>query len=441
MSIQVGLHFMRRRILRRAEAHGGRTAHSSVFRCATGFDAVGAASGGRGTRFEIWDETEPADDFVRRSDVLLGTPDIRLLNARARTGHRPPYLMLVMGDATRAIPFSMRVMERLQPDDTIVCTCSADREVLRLFLDLPAHDSVDLAPMPTDLSLFVPKGPVPVEVAEALSQFDSRRPVLLSAERLKEAKGVHRVIPLAAHLREHGFDPVLAFLGATTGTARTSYQLTLERSVREQGLEKSTVFLPFLDAHGLASVYARSTFAVSASTIYDNNFGYVPIESMVAATPPIVSDWGGYRDIVLDGVTGAHMPTTLHPDGTTSLDWLPGATAAAALLADPDRYHHAAQAGRARAEDRYSIRAAIRIYGALAAAALERDRDSLPPWRINDLGRTAIAAGWVDQTDNADRTRRVPRTARTPSTDYHTIHQLIYSKYATRTEAAPAHER
>jgi glycosyltransferase involved in cell wall biosynthesis len=440
MTVRVGLHFIRRRILRRAEAHGGHTAHSSVFRCATGFEAVGAASAGQDTRFDMWDETEPADDFVRRSDVLLGIPDIRLLNARERTGHRPPYLMLVMGDATRAIPFSMKIMERLQPDDTMVCTCSADREVLRLFLDLPAPGSVDLAPMPSDLSQFVPKGPLPAAAAEALSGFDPGRPVILSAERLKAAKGVHRVIPLAARLRDHGFDPVLVFLGATAGAARTDYQLALEHSVREQGLETSTVFLPFLDAAGLASVYARSTFAVSASTIYDNNFGYVPIESMVAATPPIVSDWGGYRDIVRDGVTGAHMPTTLHPDGAASVDWLPGATIAATLLADPDRYQQAARAARARVEDRYSIEASLRRYRAMAAAALDRGRDSLPPWRINDLGRTAIAAGWVDQTDNADRTGRVPRTARPPSADYHTIHQLIYSKYATRTEAAPAHE-
>ena len=431
MTVRVGVHFIRRRILRRAEAHGGHVAHSSVFRCAAGFEAVVAASAGGDVRFESWDEHEPAEDFAARSDVLLGIPDIRLLTARERLDRPPPYLALVMGDATRAIPFAAPVMARLRPDDTLICTCSADCEVLRLFLDAPTASSIAIAPMPSELSRFAPPDGGRADPLAGLG-LDPRRPVLLSAERFKPAKGVHRIVPFAAHLRDRGHDPVLVFVGAATGPAKTPYQAELESLLAGARLTGSAVMLPFQDARGLAALYGRSTLAVSASTIYDNNYGYVPIESMVAGTPPVVTDWGGYRDAVLDGVTGAHMPTTLRHDGEVDVDWLTGAEAAAALLDDQDRYHRFAAAGRRHAEDTYSVRAALRTYSALARTALERDPGALPPWRVNDLGRTAIRAGWTDQTDNADRTGRTPRASGPRSPDHDTIHRLVYGKYATR---------
>src|SRR5207244_1790203 len=38
-------------------------------------------------------------------------------------------------------------------------------------------------------------------------------------------------------------------------------------------------------------------------------FGLTPIEAMACGVPQVVSDWDGYRDTVLDGVTGYLVPT------------------------------------------------------------------------------------------------------------------------------------
>ncbi|GAA5095234.1 glycosyltransferase [Nocardia iowensis] len=434
MTIRIGVHFIRRRILRAAEKYGGPAAHSSVFRCAKGFDALSAAPAGKDTVFEAWDEREPADEFVGRVDVLVGIPDIRLLNARDRSRHRPPYLALVMGDATRAVPWRVALMRRFQSNDTLVCSCSADREILRTFLDAPWESSVDVAPMPTDLGLFLPNGPAPAALTEALAGFDPRRPVILSAERMKPEKGVHHIVPLAAWLRDHGHRPVLVFLHAAAGATKTAYQAELEASLAAAQLTDAAVFLPFLDASGLAAAYARATFVVSASTIYDNNFGYVPIESQVARTPPIVADWGGYRDSVRHGRTGVHMPTTVQLDGSVTVDWLPAARAAADLLADPEQYDRTAEAGWRHVQDRFSIEASLRIYSALAMTALERDTDAAPDWRINELGQHAIDIGWTDQTDTPDRTGRQRWRDLGRAADYDAIHQLIYGKYATHSK-------
>jgi glycosyltransferase involved in cell wall biosynthesis len=435
MTVRIGVHFIRRRLLRRAEAHGGRTAHSSVFRCAAGFEALCGLSTGS-VRYEAWDEREPAEDFVRRVDALVGIPDIRLFTARERTGCRPPYLALVMGDATRAVPFSPVIMKMLQPDDTLICSCTADLEVLAETLEPPAPDSLAFAPMPSDLSLFTPRAPLPETWAAALDGFDPARPLILSAERMTPAKGVHRIIPFAAFLRDQGHRPVLAFLGDDGSAAKSVYRARLEAIAAEHGLARSSLFLPFADATQLGALYARASLVVSASTIYDNNFGYVPIEAQVVGTPPVVTDWGGYRDSVLDGVTGLHMPTRLESDGSVSVDWLPAARAADALLCDEAARDRMREAGRRHMAENYSIAASFRIYAELAHDALARDRSALADWRIGELGRIAVAAGWTDQTDNPDRTGRVPRSAPTAGADYDRVHRAIYRKYATHPQKA-----
>lgn len=440
--LTIGVHLIRRRILDAADRHGGEAAHSSVFRCRSGFEAMSAHTRGSRARFVVWDEAEPADDFVARCDVLVGVPDIRLLNARARSAHRPPYLAMVMGDATRAVPWTSPLMARLQSNDTLVCTCEADTRILREFLDVPEPSGLDVAPMPGDLSRFFEGRPPAPAAVEALRGVGPDRPVVLSAERLTEQKGVHRLVPLVAGLRDRGHRPVLVVLGSRTAT--NDYQRAITGQLAAAGLLDSVVWMPFLTPDELAALYARSTLVVSASTIYDNNFGYVPIESMAVGTPPVVTAWGGYRDSVVAGVTGIHIPTTLHPDLSVSVDVEASVRAADELLGDASAYERVSRAARERAADRFSVPATARRYTELAEVALARREADLPPWTVNERGRAAVRLGWTDRVDNPDRTGRVRRSAPGRSAretdEMHELEYRIYRHYATEVEpvAAPA---
>lgn len=48
---------------------------------------------------------------------------------------------------------------------------------------------------------------------------------------------------------------------------------------------------------------------VSPADSVQESFGLAVVEAMAAGLPVIASDWGGYRDIVVDGVTGKLVPT------------------------------------------------------------------------------------------------------------------------------------
>jgi glycosyltransferase involved in cell wall biosynthesis len=125
-------------------------------------------------------------------------------------------------------------------------------------------------------------------------------------------------------------------------------------------------------------------------TLSDNvqeTFGLTPIEAMAAGLPVVASDWNGYRQTVVDGVTGFMIPTTMPEascgvdlvrrfiDGQDDYDYYIGATSQAiavdveaaseactALVCDPALRARMGAEGRRRAEEIFDWRHIVRQY-------------------------------------------------------------------------------
>jgi glycosyltransferase involved in cell wall biosynthesis len=74
------------------------------------------------------------------------------------------------------------------------------------------------------------------------------------------------------------------------------------------------------------ALYATADVFVSPSDSLQETFGITVVEAMAAALPTVVSDWDGYKDLVLDGQTGFRVRTTL-PDVGERFDDLQGSGA------------------------------------------------------------------------------------------------------------------
>lgn len=59
--------------------------------------------------------------------------------------------------------------------------------------------------------------------------------------------------------------------------------------------------------------WAASDLFVSLSDNLQETFGITPVEAMAAGLPVVVTDWDGYKDTVVDGVTGYRVPTWMPP--------------------------------------------------------------------------------------------------------------------------------
>ena len=64
------------------------------------------------------------------------------------------------------------------------------------------------------------------------------------------------------------------------------------------------------------AVWHAADIFVSLADGMQQTFGAALLAAMAAGLPQIVSDWGGYRDIVRHGVDGFRVPTVMSPAGT-----------------------------------------------------------------------------------------------------------------------------
>lgn len=166
-------------------------------------------------------------------------------------------------------------------------------------------------------------------------------------------------------------------------------------------------FIDGADTALATASWAAADIFLSLSDNIQESFGITPIEAMAAGLPCVVSDWDGYKDTVVDGVTGFRLPSWLPPAGAgtglaarynlnnlsydrfigyislmTAVDIEPTAHAISTLARDPNRRHVMAEAAKNRARTVYDWSVIIPLYQELwreLAARRERDSETAPP--------------------------------------------------------------
>jgi glycosyltransferase involved in cell wall biosynthesis len=118
----------------------------------------------------------------------------------------------------------------------------------------------------------------------------------------------------------------------------------LEEIVQSRGLTKSVHFLGHVPSRDLADIYAKASVVVMPS-FFPETFGKVGVEALSVGRPVVVSDVGGVRDWLDDGVNGI----LVRPGESGDV-----ASALIELLRDPERARRMGWAGRRTAE-RFSL--------------------------------------------------------------------------------------
>lgn len=181
-------------------------------------------------------------------------------------------------------------------------------------------------------------------------------PLLAIIGQPREEKGIHVFIEAAASIAREF--PAAKFLVVGYLFDEDPYHRRLRDMVGRLGIERQVVFtgwrndIPDIVAAIDVLVHCRTTPEPAALVL---------IEGMAAAKPVVVSDTGGSREIVVDGVTGR-----LYPAGDS--DAL--ARAVAELLRDPARLAAMGAAGRARVEQCFTIERQVGEFEALYRSIL-----------------------------------------------------------------------
>jgi glycosyltransferase involved in cell wall biosynthesis len=209
-------------------------------------------------------------------------------------------------------------------------------------------------------------------------------PVVALLSRLSQAKGVDYFLEAAALVaRRHPAAHFLIVGDSSADAGGAAYRVSLQHAVERLGLAGRVTFTGFrCDVPDLLSLVT-----VSVLPSLSEGLSNVIIESMAAGLPVVATAVGGNLELVEDGVTGFLVPAR---------DAAALARAVDPLLADLELAARLGDAGRRRAEERFSLGAMVRstesLYVDLAGAcAAERPR---PLWSSAPSGVRNGAEPW-----------------------------------------------
>lgn len=180
-------------------------------------------------------------------------------------------------------------------------------------------------------------------------------PVVVSAGRLVAYKGYDHLIEAARLLRMER--PDVEWVIAGDGELRSA----LTERCQRHGLRGLVHFLGWRD--DLPDLLSLADLFVSPAL--GEHFGRVLIEAMAMGKPVVATASGGVPEVVVDGETGLLVP----PADPAAL-----AEAVRALLEDPVRRRQLGEAGRARAEAKFSLAQHAEAIGAVYEECTEAAR-------------------------------------------------------------------
>jgi len=278
--------------------------------------------------------------------------------------------------------------------DCVVATSSGAAQVVGSIYD---HLSEQYGPLPRPRVERIPLGvdtealrpPTPQERTAARAQFglvDGELAVLVFARISHFSKmDLVPVLRVVRRMdRQCAVPGGVRLLVAGWTEEGDSYPETLVNLATNAGVHLDVVPRP--DEQAKCALYHAADVFLSPVDNPQETFGLTVLEAAAAGLPAVVSDYDGYRDLVLHNETGLLVPT-IGPDGTVDVDSLAplmydheyhlllaqqtvvdvGACARAlgSLAADPARRARLGRAARARAEAGFSWRLVAEKYAAL----------------------------------------------------------------------------
>lgn len=212
------------------------------------------------------------------------------------------------------------LLQRPLPSDAICCSSVAARDALAKILeyvaasfedaygvDLRYQGRLEVVPLGVDtmryrpleqakcrVGLGIPEDAFVLLWAGRLSAIDKADllPLLRVLSSLKRANPGRRLLLLCAgseYAAERYAETLISFAAALE--LRENLQILCGRRALVAEL------------YGCADVFVAPVDSIQES------FGLTPLEAMACGLPQVVSDWNGYRDTVVDGVTGFRIPT------------------------------------------------------------------------------------------------------------------------------------
>jgi D-inositol-3-phosphate glycosyltransferase len=217
--------------------------------------------------------------------------------------------------------FLWLLLDAFAPCDSFICTSSAVRDAVRKTLDFIAegmrrtrgaelqyHGRLDVLPLGVDTDRFAPLPKV--EVRRELGWPEDAFIILwLGRFSVIDKTDLLPALRVFRRLMEANPGKQLRFVLAGNDRQDVPFVPSLHEFVAAMGLSANVRILENAPMETRHKLFAAADVFSSPIDNLQETFGITPLEAMATGTPQIVSDWDGYKDTVVHGVTGYRIPT------------------------------------------------------------------------------------------------------------------------------------
>lgn len=206
------------------------------------------------------------------------------------------------------------IFSPVKPCDSILCSSTAQKTVMKRLISSASasvSDTVGRAvPYRGQVSL-IPLGIEPAR-QEAVPSREGNVLQMLCLGRLSAADkmDLHPLLLALNDLFEEGTVSRFQLVIAGAGDASGEYVRSLLAQAYEFNLEDCIRFELTVDDEKREQLLAEADVFVSLADNVQESFGLAPLEAMRAGIPVILSDWNGYRDLIVSGQEGFLIKTT-----------------------------------------------------------------------------------------------------------------------------------
>lgn len=221
--------------------------------------------------------------------VLQPLPQfLTALELARKEGWKGKCIFYSFADASMfGFPFSGQVFTKLlRKNDELMVLSEADRRIMKSLISDIKVNVVDIFPWE--------ERPQTPRTVKNLGFYG----------RISFHKNVHHLILLLWFLKEkqsritlHLFGEVDGLSNYVMGVKNLDYEKFLRQLIKDLKLEKNVVWHGSVDSKELSQKHSDLLF-ISPSTHRDENFGWAPREVLNERMPIMLTEWGGYRDLI-----------------------------------------------------------------------------------------------------------------------------------------------
>ncbi len=203
---------------------------------------------------------------------------------------------------------------------------------------------------------------------------DPSTPYVLFVGRITRQKGVTHLVDAIRYMPR---DTQVVLCAGAPDTPEIAAEMR-EKVQESRKLNKRVVWIEKMVTRAETIQLYSHARVFCCPSVYEP-FGIINLEAMACSAPVVASATGGIKEVVVDGETGYLVPFEQHPvtGFPTHPDNFARALAAriSELLADPEKCKQFGEAGRKRAEEKFSWTSiadqTIQLYRELIAARLQ----------------------------------------------------------------------